>query len=448
MDPSRHPPRESFRKLIDGTASPPEARELVRHLLAGCPVCSRVAEQERSRPAAPAAWSYDEVFRRLEQNFTREVQKREEERATAQHLYAELLGHEAVEALLQVQSTRRYASLALCELLLRKSRDLRQEDGAQAHEAAALAGAVAEQLDLGLYGAPVVQDLRALAWAYFANAGRVQAELRSAKSSFGLAAQLLRAVPGDPLGDPLVAASLLDLQASLASYGGRLDEAARLLNRAASLYRREGRRHLLGRTLIKKGAILGNGGLPEAAVRLIRRGIDLIEAPREPRLMVCAVHNLIWFLHESGRRGQAATYVAGARQLYRRAGDRRDLGRLRWLEGKLAPRLQDAETPLREAREELAREGLSYEAALAAMDLAMRYAGERRAAEMRRHAQGMLPLFRSGDMYRETTLALRSFQKRGGDPETAAFLGEMKSYLQRAWEEKNPPGLAPAAGPG
>src|SRR4029079_6761233 len=97
-------------------------------------------------------------------------------------------------------------------------------------------------------------------------------------------------------GDPLARAELLTLQASLRSYGGRFEEAIQLLKRVAPIHRRAGARHLFGRTLIKKGTVYGNYGAADCAVRLIRRGIDMIDPVREPRVMVAATHNLIWFL--------------------------------------------------------------------------------------------------------------------------------------------------------
>ena len=69
-------------------------------------------------------------------------------------------------------------------------------------------------------------------------------------------------------------------------------------------------------------------------------------------------------------------------------------------------------------------------------------AGERRGTEMRRQTDQMLPLFRSGDMYRETLMALSSF-----DPSTrrnpAALLDELGGFLDRAWQKSNPQALAP-----
>ncbi|MFY9819941.1 MAG: tetratricopeptide repeat protein [Thermoanaerobaculia bacterium] len=433
-----HPPRDAFERLVCREAAAGESREIVRHLLAGCSRCERIVEEIRSRSLSPSleAETYDAVFDRLE---GRLAQGTEALAGGARSLYRELLDHRAVEGLFQIHSTRRYASLALCELLLRKSRELAVTAPEQARRAMDLAAVAAEQLDLDLYGAPVVQDARASAWAYLNGSQRVAADLRSAEISMTTAGRLLAAGTGWP---PRARAELLTLQASLRAYGGRFEEALGLLNQAATIYRREGDRHLLGRTLLKKGTVIGNAGRPDLAVRLIRHCMDLIDPPREPRLMVCATHNFIWFLNESGRAGDAAASLQSARRLYRQAGDRQHLGRLRWLEGKLAPGLDGAEGALSEARDELAREGLSYEAALAAMDLALLYAGESKGAAMRRLADQMLPLFRSGAMVRETLVALLSFRKNAEKVSSFELIQEMGDHLHRVWEEKNPPALA------
>ena len=399
-------------------------------------MAERVREDARSRPPH----TYDDVFDRLEQRLSHGVKALSPVPPPpgTEELYAELLDHQAVEGLFQVHSTRRYASLSLCELLLRKSRELIGEDPGQARRAADLAGAMTEQLDLELYGAPVVQDTRAIAWAYMAETGRVSADLRTAETSHKAAGRLLGQEPRDPL----TQAELLTLQASLRAYGGRFENALGLLNRVASIHRRAGDRHRLGRTLLKKATVLGNAGRPDVAARLIRRSLELIDPPREPRLLVCAAHNAIWFLAESGRTSEASAWIQGARRLYQQAGDRRHLGRLRWLEGKIAPSLSAAEGALADARESLSREGLPYEAALAAMDLAVLYANEGKGAAMRRQADQMLPFFRSEALYRETVMALLSFQQNAGQRAPAELIGELGSYLDCTRGEMNPPGLA------
>src|SRR6185436_652354 len=137
-----------------------------------CAVCAGRAEAARiaERPQSPDV--YNEILARLERQASegfQRLERLEKERAEARPLYAELLRQEAVQGLSQVHSTRRYASLALCELLLQTARDLGTEDPVRARRAAELAVRVAEQLDLEPYGSPVVQDLRAIAWAYFAD---------------------------------------------------------------------------------------------------------------------------------------------------------------------------------------------------------------------------------------------------------------------------------------
>jgi tetratricopeptide (TPR) repeat protein len=435
---SEHLSPEVFSRMTAGTASPEETRSVVRHLLGGCTDCGRLAQAARLSPAPRKTLSYDDVFERIERKVAEGLVRLEKERASARNLFGELLDQEAVQGLTQVHSTRRYANLALCELLLQTARDLAVEDPAKARRATEFAVRVSEQLDLEIYGSPVVQDLRAIAWAYLADTGRVQADLRLSENALETAELLLETGSGDPLAQ----AELLGIKASLSAYSGRFEEAIQILNKAASIYRRAGDRHLLGRITIKKGTVLGNAGELDAALRLIRCGIDLVDPSREPRLLVCATHNYIWFLKESGQSGLADACLNGARRLYQRAGDRRDLVRLRWLEGKTAERPREAETALLAARDGLAREGLAYEAALAAMDLAVLYTTEGRGDDMRRHTGQMLPLFRSEDMYRETMLALVSFQEGRGKREPAGLIEEVGAYLSRAWQEKNPLRLA------
>jgi tetratricopeptide (TPR) repeat protein len=351
---------------------------------------------------------------------------------TREDLHSELMTHRAVEGLSQMHSTRRFASLALCELLLSKAEKLAKDDPQQAARFVEMAAAVAEQLDLDVYGAPVVQDSQTVAWAYLGDGQRIEQDQRTAAISAAAAERLIAGTEGVSR----LRGRLLTLQASLACYCGRFEEAVGLLNRAATIYRRLGDRHFLGRTLLKKGTALGTLGRPLAAARVIRRSMDLFDPQREPRLIVCATHNYIWYLEDGGERPQAETCIAGARRLYREARDKRQLGRLRWLEGKLASHPEAAESALREARDGLARAGLPYEAALASFDLAQLYAREKNGAAMRKQADQMLPLFRSQAMYRETMVALLSY--REGHRETGNLLAELGEFLDRTWHEKNP----------
>ena len=197
--------------------------------------------------------------------------------------------------------------------------------------------------------------------------------------------------------------ALLALQAFLAGSRGRIDEAVRVFNRAASIHRRTGDRHLFGRILLQKGILLGSSQRYAMALRLIRRSLDLVDPAREPRLVVNAAHHLIWFLSQMGRTAEAEACLHAARRLYERAGDRRHLGRLYWLEGKIAVRPREAEVALVAARDALHREGLGHEAALATLDLGALYVRERREVDVRRQPELVFALASSGSVLRDTT---------------------------------------------
>src|SRR6185295_9242119 len=106
-DPRCHPGIEAFRRLIHGRSTADETRDIVRHLLVGCPICLAVAEEARAGLKPEGAATYDDVFERLERRLEQGVTSLERERETAPELYSKLLAHEAVEGLIHVQSTRR-----------------------------------------------------------------------------------------------------------------------------------------------------------------------------------------------------------------------------------------------------------------------------------------------------------------------------------------------------
>jgi hypothetical protein len=63
--PSPHPQPESFDRLVRGKASPEEAREIVRHMLAGCAGCAVAAEAARTRLAPRGETEYGAAFQRV-----------------------------------------------------------------------------------------------------------------------------------------------------------------------------------------------------------------------------------------------------------------------------------------------------------------------------------------------------------------------------------------------
>jgi tetratricopeptide (TPR) repeat protein len=304
-----------------------------------------------------------------------------------------------------VETETRFHGLKLCDLLQAKSREAWFTDPARAVELAELAVVIAGRLDVDHYGAGLVEESRALAWAHLGNASRIASDLRRAEEALQTAESHLERSGGDAL----VEAQILSFKASLRNSQGRFDEASGLLDQVIAIYRAAKDRHLEGKTLIKKGMTLGYSGRFAEATRLLRRGLSRIDPAEEPRLLVSARHNLTLYLEESGQHREALSALEATRGLYLELGERMHLVRLRWLEGKIARglgRLDEAEAALREARDAFVERGIGFDAALVSLDLAMVYVQRGETAEIRRLAAEMVPIFESRDVHQEALAAL------------------------------------------
>jgi hypothetical protein len=177
------------------------------------------------------------------------------ERAEAPRLAAELLAlpHELREERLRREP--RFHTWGLCERLLTESlAAVEDPTGAAALAALALAGA--GHLDAGRHAAPVVEDLKARAWAAAGEGRRRQGDLAGAEEALRAAAACLTLGTGDLL----VEASLLEFEAALRRGQGRGGEAAALLKLAAARYRESGEVQRLEKVLAAREAILREGG--------------------------------------------------------------------------------------------------------------------------------------------------------------------------------------------
>jgi tetratricopeptide (TPR) repeat protein len=336
----------------------------------------------------------------------------------------------------RIRTEVRFHALKLCDLLLKGSREAWFRDPARAVELARLAVEIAAWLDAGYYGEALVEEERALAWAYLGNAYRIASDLRSAEEAL-LRAEEHHKRSGE---DALTGAQILSFMASLRTSQGRFGEAAELLDQAIAVYREARDRHLEGRALIKKGVALGLGGKPGRAIQLIQRGLSKIDNLEEPRLLVSARHNLIGFLNESGRSKQALKALEQTRSLYLTLGEQTHLIRLRWLEGRITRdlgRLDQAEAALREARDGFIERGIGFDAARVSLDLATVYLQQGRTGELKRLAAEMVPVFESRDVHQEALAALLLFRQAADAEEvTLGLLERISDYLQRA--RRNP----------
>ncbi|HEY7213650.1 MAG TPA: hypothetical protein VIC28_03420 [Thermoanaerobaculia bacterium] len=172
------------------------------------------------------------------------------ERTAAPGLVAELLALPPDRCVELLWLDDRFHTWGVCELLLARGAEAEDPDEASLLAGLTLAGA--ERLDPARHASPVVEDLKARAWAVAGDARRRQGELADAEAALRAAAGCLAGGTGDLLVD----AHLLEFEAALRREQGRLGEAAALLKLAAARYRESGEMQRCERALAAREAML------------------------------------------------------------------------------------------------------------------------------------------------------------------------------------------------
>ncbi len=429
-----------LRKLGRGELSRAERWRVVRHLLSGCGQCLKLT----ARLLMPMGGTshedldYTSAFDRAKLGLRRRQIDLATEQDQVPELFRELTAHPLEHQRLLVANSPRFRSWTLCDRILEAAREAGFEDPARALELAELGTEMAERLDPSIYGPARMKDLAARAWAARGNAERIRSDFQAADKSFQKAEQLLK----QGTGDPLEKAHIQLLKISLLGTQQRFREAFHLLDRVVAIGRKWGDFQLCGKALIARGLLCALANETESVHRFLTEGLQWVDPAVEPRLVVCARHNLIVHLVDSGRHAEAQHLLQETRPLYDRLGDRMNLLRLCWLEGKIAlaqGHLGQAEALLQRVRRDLIEQEIGFDAALASLDLARIYARQGRSAEMRLLAEEMLQVFRSRQIPRETVTALIIFQKAAEmEGVTVGLVHELSEYLQRSRNTSGP----------
>lgn len=417
--------------LLQGELGPDERRRMVRRLLSRSEplLASPLAQKLQGDPPPAEPVRLEEVG---EIRLSERARALLLEHAGVPELLRRLEGLTPAERMARVRADRELQSCPLCQRLIDGSLDLVHADMSRAAELAELAIAVSQELDARRYGTGLVNDLKARAWACLGEVLRNQADLRAADGALAVAETLL----GSGTGDVFEEARLLELKALVRRDQRRLDEAHGLLDDVIAVYRQYRDFHLVGRAFVQKGSAHGAAGELEPAVRWLRKGLGLLDPTRERRLELSARHNLMLYLHESGRDQEAWFLLKASRPEFLEHGGELLNLRLRWLEGKIQQalgQLREAEQALTEARAGLLGQDAGFSAALVCLDLAGLYASQSRPEEMRRLAEEMLPIFRSRDIHREAIAALIVFQQAVRmEKLSSGLLDEIRSFLRLA----------------
>lgn len=284
-----HPTPEDLRAFAEGELPKSRAHEVLTHFLRGCETCRGEAAgllnliriRRGPRLTTPEQLhAYDEAFDRVFAVLGAGTAGKLQALAGVP---ADLQGPQLVEALLQqVWSLRHTRSPEMVRI-------------------GRLAVLAADGLDSRTYGERPLADLRCRAWAELGNAYRIMEAFGRSEEALSHAAGLL----AHGTGDPLLEARVCDFEASLDSARGRFDRALRRLEDVFAIHRGRGDRHLAGRALLSMAICTGHAGRPWQALRLAEESLRLLDAAADPGLHAIALYNLLCFLVECRRPGQA-----------------------------------------------------------------------------------------------------------------------------------------------
>lgn len=450
-----HISEDVLKSFLASQLAPAERRKVVRHLLSKCPSClstarlhmwdslglpaphtaanAVAAKPSQAAPAANATLdqydaAIDAVLSRLptiERSFA-------DERLQGLAQWSRLQIHPPARRLLMVRNDPRCHSWGLLERLLGACSELGRHDPAAAVDVAFLAVEVSRHLDVEAYGKEAVADMRANALSTLGNARRLASDFPGAQKAFRHAHAWLRRGTGDPQEE----GRLRTQEASLLRDLGRFEEAAGALETAIQIYREVGDRHLEGRTLIKLADSVGYLD-PEHGVSLSRAALAIPEIRKDPYLELCARHNLIWFLNDTGRPREAQLLLHMTRPLYKRFRDEWTQMRLAWLEARLARELgelDEAEKTLTALTARIVQRNLKHEATLLSVDLMEIYSARGKMAEGLALARTFYTQLEVWGMHREG-LAVWLLAMKGFTEESSKALAfrELSNYYRRWW---------------
>lgn len=415
--------------------------EVVEHLV-GCSRCRRrfqglVRQRSLTKMADVLPWSprpteYGPALAESGQVLLNRERAMGKERAEAPSLFVELMRYPAEQRELLVQNSSRFHTWGIFELLIERSLEVEINHPAKGEELGLLALRLSEHLDAGYYGETLIEDLRARAWAYIGNSFRLRSDLQKADETFATAYGHLRRGTQDPL----ERAILLDLEASLRRDQRRFEQAFKLLRRAVAIFLQSDQGHRAGRSLVNISTVHHYAGDPEGGIPILFQAIELVDPEQEPRLLLCARHNLIDDLAEAGRFLEAQKLYRETRPLYRSFPDAWSQNRRKWVKGKISHGLGQvelAESLFLAARDGFIQEGIPFDTALVSLELAVLYAEQGRMADLKRLTEEMVPIFSSLHIHREALAAL-AYLKQAVESErvSLALVNGVAAYLRRA----------------
>ncbi len=438
--------REHLGKLVAPLDVPPEAPDLLlwTHDLifpepdeaAADDPLALTPEEERSlnRTVLVAEWSLAEDLRRTLKAWKRQ-RKAEAARREAEPLAETLKSASPRDRESLLAFFPEFRSWAMAERLSHDSACAAAHRVDVAEELVQLGLAVARRVP----GKAQRARTEGYCTGFLANVRRVATEFDEGSEVFAEMWKLWR--DGEPAASlPLSESRLLELEASLRREQHRFPEALERLHRAFELC--DGGPLATGRILLKKERVLYQLGDFAAALDTLAEASPFVEASGDPQLLFALRFNRVSDLCSLERFPEAAPLLPAVREMAIEQGRQIELIRLLWLSSRLAAgegRVAEAVAGLKQVVRDFTDLPLPYEAALAALDLAVLHLESGRTAEVKELAEAMGGIFKAKGITREALAALSCFcEAAQQEIATVALAKRAIAELEKAQRSASP----------
>jgi len=432
-----HISEELLERFLRADISKADAREVLRHLLSRCPECLALASRITAQVglySKTTTWeeAYEEIFARSLAFVTEQEKRLAVEMLRGWGQWAALEPVNPQERFALVEADPRYHTYGFYQRLLEASRWYIRTDPAEAVDVVRLTIMVAELLDPALMGEKRVADLRAAAWASLGNARRLASDFEGSRRAFN---ETWRILEEEGTNEPLDRAHVIGLESGYMQDMGEFETAEASLEEALEIYRHLHDTHLEGRTLLKMGDCIGQI-YPERGIARVRQALPLIDVAKEPRLELCAQHDLAWFLNDSGKPEEALVVLDRARPAYQQFPDKWTQLRLHWLEGRIAANLGDlaeAESIFSHLWDEFRARSLNHELVLVSIDLAEVLVSQGETARAVGLIKDSYPIMQAWGLHRYALAAWIVFEKAVAQGEVREIFQRIRVYYRRYW---------------